>query len=85
MAGRARQVVAELDAKPDVEVAVLCAHGGLIASLVACLLGLPVDRWPTLGGIGNCHWAVLDRPPDMDAAGPRPLPWRLNAYNTGVP
>lgn len=85
VAGRARQVVVELDEKPEVDVAVLCAHGGLIASLVACLLGLPVDRWPTFGAVGNCHWAVLDRPPELDSAGSRPLPWRLNSYNAGVP
>lgn len=85
VAGRARQVVVELDEKPDVDVAVLCAHGGLIASLVACLLGLPVDRWPTFGAVGNCRWAVLDRPPELDSTGSRPLPWRLNSYNAGVP
>lgn len=93
VAGRARQVVMELDARPDVQVAVICAHGGLIASLVACLLGLPVNRWPALGAIGNCRWAVLDRPvlpPDSsrpDSARPdaAALPWRLNSYNAGVP
>jgi glucosyl-3-phosphoglycerate phosphatase len=87
VAGRARQVVIELDARADVRVAVLCAHGGLIASLVACLLGLPVNRWPALGGIGNCHWAVLDRPvlPKPANRAPPDLPWRLNSYNAGVP
>lgn len=87
VAGRARQIVVELDGKPDIDVAVLCSHGGLIASLVACLLGLPVDRWPALSGIGNCHWSVIDRPPDVlsATAGPGTLPWRLNSYNAGVP
>lgn len=84
VAGRARQVVVELDARADVRVAVLCAHGGLIASLVACLLGLPVDRWPALGGIGNCHWSVLERQSPMEPV-TATLPWRLNCYNAGVP
>jgi glucosyl-3-phosphoglycerate phosphatase len=83
VAVRARQVVAELDGRQDAEIAVLCAHGGLIASLVASLLGLPVDRWPTLGGIGNCHWAVLDRLawPDLSDLD---KPWRLVSYNAGI-
>lgn len=83
VAARARQVVAELDTLHDVQIAVLCAHGGLIASLVASLLGLPVDRWPTLGGIGNCHWAVLDRLVWPDAPCEDP-PWRLFSFNAGI-
>lgn len=85
VAGRAKQVVAELDSRQGVQVAVLCAHGGLIASLVACLLGLPVDRWPTLGGIGNCHWAVLDRALMLQLSSGAALSWRLVSYNAGVP
>jgi glucosyl-3-phosphoglycerate phosphatase len=84
VAGRAKQVVNELDSREEVGVAVLCAHGGLIASLVAYLLGLPVDRWPALGAIGNCHWAVLDRPP-LFQHGHTALSWRLATYNAGVP
>lgn len=88
VAGRAAQVVSELDALPELDVAVLCAHGGLIASLVARLLRLPVDRWPALGGIDNCHWAVLERPPLYGpTADPTEAvtPWRLSSYNAGVP
>jgi broad specificity phosphatase PhoE len=87
VAGRALQVVRELDGRPGIEVAVLCAHGGLIASLVASLLGLPVDRWPALGGIGNCNWVVLDRPPPFEAAAQpcaSTVAWRLTSYNAGV-
>lgn len=77
VAARARVVVTELDAG-DIERVVLCAHGGLITSLVASLLGLPLDNWPSFGGVGNCCWCVLERPlPDA--------PWRLMAYNAGLP
>ena len=38
---------------------VLVAHGGLIAALTAALLGLPVDNWPALGGMGNASWVQL--------------------------
>ena len=44
--------------EPDRPV-VLVAHGGLIAALTAALLGLPVDNWPILGGMGNCSWVQL--------------------------
>lgn len=61
VAARAAAVVDELDAS-GAEVAIVCSHGGLIASLVGRLLRLPVETWPTLSGVGNCCWAVLDRP-----------------------
>ena len=78
VATRAQAVVSELDAR-DVETALLCAHGGLIASLAASLLDLPVANWASFGGIGNCRWTVLERPR------PQPeLPWRLLTYNAGL-
>jgi glucosyl-3-phosphoglycerate phosphatase len=81
VAQRAGQVVAELDGGA-VEVAVLCAHGGLIAGLTASLLQLPVSCWSAFRGIGNCRWTVLQRP------GPRlpttDTPWRLVTYNAGL-
>lgn len=77
VAARACAVVAELDAG-EVERVVLCVHGGLIGSLAASLLRLPLANWPSLGGIGNCCWSVLERPlPDA--------PWRLITYNAGLP
>jgi glucosyl-3-phosphoglycerate phosphatase len=84
VASRAMQVVTELDSREEVQVAVLCAHGGLIASLVARLLGLPVDRWPALGAIGNCHWAVVNRPMSFEYRGGLAGSWRLTSYNAGV-
>lgn len=72
VANRAAQVVAELD-QGVAGVALLCAHGGLIAGLTAHLLGLPVPSWPVFAGIDNGHWAVLVR-----RAG---IGWRLHAYN----
>ena len=76
---RARPVVDELDAEfegPPTATAVLIAHGGLIAGLVSGLMELPHAAWPSIGGIGNCRWAVLARRDDH----PR---WRLTGYNVG--
>jgi glucosyl-3-phosphoglycerate phosphatase len=78
VATRARAVVDELDEK-DVETAVLCAHGGLIGSLSASLLNLPVANWSSFGAIGNCRWTVLGR---LRRAAE--LPWRLLTYNAGL-
>lgn len=77
---RSRPVVEELDEELDTgagATAVLVAHGGLIAGLVCGLLALPTPTWPSIGGLGNCRWAVLSRRPDH----PR---WRLAGYNVGA-
>ena len=59
--------------EPDRPV-VLVAHGGLIAALTAALLGLPVDNWPVLGGMGNASWVQLSGHAAADAAADgRPL------------
>ncbi|WP_168226623.1 histidine phosphatase family protein [Tomitella fengzijianii] len=52
------------------------AHGGVIAAVTAALLGLPVDRWPVIGGIGNTGWAELGS--RMGRSSPQ---WRLNVWN----
>jgi 2,3-bisphosphoglycerate-dependent phosphoglycerate mutase/probable phosphoglycerate mutase len=54
----------------------LAAHGGLITALTARLLSLPIEAWPQLGGIRNCHWVELARRAEV---------WRLVAYNAGIP
>ena len=77
VANRTTEVVAELDAEFDRTV-LLCVHGGVIIALTAQLLGLPVDLWPRLAGMANCHWTVLSRRPDGDGT------WRLAAYNAGI-
>ena len=74
MAGRAAEVVAEVDAG-TAERALLVAHGGLIVGLTGLLLDLPEDSWATLIGIGNCHWVVLHRFKGS---------WRLHSYNAGL-
>jgi broad specificity phosphatase PhoE len=58
---------------------VLVAHGGLIAALAAALLGLPVDNWPTLGGMGNASWAQLSGHDVGDA-----VKWRLDVWNASA-
>ncbi len=79
---RARPVVDELDAEfadsaETPATVMLVAHGGLIAGLVTGLMELPLDVWPSFGGLGNCRWAVLARRADH----PR---WRLAGYNVGA-
>lgn len=76
VAERAGEVVADLQ-RDDEErgTVLLAAHGGLIIALTAHLVDLPVALWPSLGGIGNCHWVDLRRRDDR---------WRLHAYNAGM-
>jgi broad specificity phosphatase PhoE len=76
VATRAAEVVAELDEEFS-ETAMLATHGGLITGLVGRLLGLPVQAWPKLAGIGNCHWTVLTRRSGQ-------TDWRLSVYNAGI-
>lgn len=73
VAARAAEVVDELDAA-EATSALLVTHGGLIVGLVCHLLGLPVEHWGFLIGVGNCHWATLHRVHGE---------WRLNSYNNG--
>ncbi|MFJ1765234.1 histidine phosphatase family protein [Amycolatopsis sp. NPDC088138] len=77
VAERAGEVVSDLQqANSDVgDTVLLAAHGGLIIALTAGLLRLPVEIWPSLGGIANCHWVEL---------GLRDGKWRLHAYNAGM-
>lgn len=58
---------------------VLVAHGGLIAALTAALLGLPVDNWPVLGGMGNASWAQLSGHDVGDR-----IKWRLDVWNASA-
>ncbi len=76
VAARAGELVAELD-EEFTETAMLATHGGLITGLVGSLLGLPVQAWPQLAGIGNCHWTVLTRRSGLTQ-------WRLSVYNAGI-
>jgi glucosyl-3-phosphoglycerate phosphatase len=62
---------------------VLVAHGGLIAALTAALLGIPVDNWPILGGMGNASWVQLSGHSETDAA-PEDIRWRLDVWNASA-
>ena len=71
--------------EPDRPV-VLVAHGGLIAALTGALLGLPVDNWPVLGGMGNASWVQLaghtrtgGAPDSFDD-----IRWRLDVWNASA-
>ncbi|MGK2854300.1 MAG: glucosyl-3-phosphoglycerate phosphatase [Microbacteriaceae bacterium] len=65
--------------EPDRPV-VLVAHGGLIAALTAALLGLPVDHWPVIGGMGNASWAQLSGHSGDDEV----IRWRLDVWNASA-
>jgi probable phosphoglycerate mutase len=62
---------------------VLVAHGGLIAALTAAVLGIPVDNWPILGGMGNASWVQLSGHSAFDAA-PEDVKWRLDVWNASA-
>jgi len=62
---------------------VLVAHGGLIAALTAAVLGLPVDNWPILGGMGNASWVQVAGHSAPDAA-PEDIRWRLDVWNASA-
>jgi probable phosphoglycerate mutase len=62
---------------------VLVAHGGLIAALTAALLGIPVDNWPILGGMGNASWVQLSGHSAADAA-LDDVKWRLDVWNASA-
>ncbi|MDY6996938.1 MAG: histidine phosphatase family protein [Actinomycetota bacterium] len=72
-------------ADPDRPV-VLVAHGGLIAALTGALLGLPVDNWPVLGGMGNASWVQLagHTRADGDPDSYRDIRWRLDVWNASA-
>lgn len=87
VAARSMPLVAELVAsqqewggdEPDRPV-VLVAHGGLIAALTGALLGLPVDNWPVLGGMGNASWVQLSGHSLPGAE----IRWRLDVWNASA-
>lgn len=90
VARRSLPLIAELvDSQPDWGAdepdrpVVLVAHGGLIAALTARLLGLPVDNWPVLGGMGNASWAQLSGPSARDTP-PEEIHWRLDVWNASA-
>ncbi|OBF35111.1 histidine phosphatase [Mycolicibacterium peregrinum] len=94
VAGRSVPVVAELVAgQPDWGLdqagggadrpVVLVAHGGLIAALTAGLLGLPVDNWPVLGGMGNASWVQLSGHSEDDGDFDD-TKWRLDVWNASA-
>ncbi|MGB3482810.1 MAG: glucosyl-3-phosphoglycerate phosphatase [Mycobacterium sp.] len=62
---------------------VLVAHGGLIAALTAALLGIPVDNWPILGGMGNASWVQLSGHSGFGAR-PQDVKWRLDVWNASA-
>ncbi len=82
VARRAVPVIEELVARIDAHgtwggrPVLVVAHGGVIAAVTASLLGLPVDRWPVIGGIGNTGWAELG-----SRRGRTGVPWRLHVWN----
>ncbi len=90
VARRSLPVVTEIvDSQPDWGAeepdrpVVLVAHGGLIAALTARLLGLRVENWPVLGGLGNASWVQLSGHSAPDAALEH-IRWRLDVWNASA-
>ncbi len=58
------------------ECAVIATHGVSGRAIVAELVGLDQQvAWSVLGGLGNCHWAVLVE----GKAG-----WRIQSWNASA-
>jgi glucosyl-3-phosphoglycerate phosphatase len=90
VARRSLPLIAELvDSQPDWGTdepdrpVLLVAHGGLIAALTARLLGLAVDSWPVLGGLGNASWSQLSGHSAADARLDE-IQWRLDVWNASA-
>lgn len=60
------------DALRDDQLAVLVSHGAALRFGIERFLGMPDADGPTLGGLVNCSWSVLER---------RRGHWRLMEYN----
>ncbi|MBV8927496.1 MAG: histidine phosphatase family protein [Mycobacteriaceae bacterium] len=91
VAGRSMPVIAELveyqsewGADEPERPVVLVAHGGLIAALTAALLGLPVDNWPVLGGMGNASWVQLSGHSLDGSTALGDIRWRLDVWNASA-
>jgi len=56
--------------------AVVVGHGAALRLGIERVLGLPAEGTPTLGGLVNCSWSVLELRADR---------WRLNEYNVVAP
>ena len=51
--------------------------------LTAALLGLPVDNWPVLGGMGNASWVQISGHSEAGAS-PTDVRWRLDVWNASA-
>ena len=57
----------------------------MITGLVGKLLDLPIQAWPQLAGIGNCHWTVLTRRSGQDPVAPVGLQRRHHRLTVPTP
>ncbi len=64
------------DALEPGQLAILVGHGASLRLGMERILGMPVEGLPTLGGLVNCSWSVLEF---------RNAHWRLNEYNVTAP
>lgn len=60
------------------DVVVLVSHGAAIRVAISAALGQHVEDWFGVGGLGNCHWSVLE-PLDSRAPG-----WHLTHHNVSA-
>ncbi|MCA3771538.1 histidine phosphatase family protein, partial [Cutibacterium sp.] len=65
---------------------ILVAHGFALRTGICWLLGGDYGASRCLGGLDNCSWSIVDHlPEDVVEARGFLSPWRLMAYNCGVP
>ncbi|WP_082418180.1 histidine phosphatase family protein [Flaviflexus massiliensis] len=57
------------------ETVVFVSHGAAISNAIMTMLGVNPSEQQPLGGMDNCHWAIMSRQQNRE-----PI-WRLNSYN----
>ncbi len=67
-----------LEEMPYGETLVVVAHGAVLRTGVLTFLDVPESSWRQIGGLSNCHWAVLEESRYEDWS-----QWRLSEWNTG--
>jgi probable phosphoglycerate mutase len=60
----AEAVLEHVASVPPGGLLVVVSHGGSISNGVQALLGVPLEYWPVVSGVNNCHWTVLEQQRD---------------------
>ena len=74
VASRARSVIEDEMARSQGTV-IFVTHGGTARCVLGSMLGLPFERWGSLGGLANASWSVVEK----NSIGA----WSLTEHNAG--